>query len=55
MKQQSATQKIITAAGPRNSGSAQTSAPMNQKVFAAAREAGVKMPASPKPAPSGRK
>ena len=43
------TQKALAAAGPKNAAS--TSAAQNAKVFAAAAEAGVRIPASPKPAP----
>lgn len=48
------TQKVTAAAGQKNTSTVSTSAPMNAKVAAAAREAGVRVP-SPKPAPSGRK
>lgn len=54
MKTPPTTSKVIAAVGPKNAAAVSTSAPMNAKVAAAAREAGVRAP-SPKPAPSGRK
>ena len=54
MKTPPTTSKVLAAAGQRNAAAVSTSAPMNTKVAAAAREAGVRVP-SPKPAPSGRK
>lgn len=50
-----ATSKVIEAAGTKNAAAATSSTAQNQKVFAAAAEAGVKVPTSPKPAPGQKR